>query len=305
MCCGAGPRAATAEEDEVRTTSGSRVELQGRHRRHGRGWRGTALVLGAALAAVIAAPAAAIVGGQEDTANAYPNVGAVQFQFDGQWFTGCTGTLVASDVVLTAAHCTGDVVFGNLQPSDLRVTFDAAPGETPTAYIVDAVMPHPDFWASAPSPARGINAKNYLGPGAEDIAILRLVESVAGIAPAPIAGLGYLDGLDLRTETFTAVGYGIIGFTQGSLVSPGAFGIDGFGSRNFADVQILNLHDAYPNRYVKISAANCPGDSGGPLLHGSTVVGITVWTNSLRCEGPGLDYRVDSSIAQAFLAANL
>jgi hypothetical protein len=253
----------------------------------------------------VAAPAAAIVGGQEDTANAYPNVGAVQYQFDGQWFTGCSGTLVASDVVLTAAHCTGDVVFGNLQPSDLRVTFEAAPGDTPTAYIVDAVVPHPDFWTSSVSPARGINAKNYLGPGAEDIALLRLVESVAGITPAPIAGLGYLDTLDLRTETFTAVGYGLTGLTQGSLVSPGAFGFDDYGTRNFTNVQILNLHDAYPDRYVKVSAANCPGDSGGPLFHGATVVGIIVWTNSLRCEGPGLDYRVDSTIAQAFLAANL
>jgi hypothetical protein len=289
----------------VRKTSGSRVEFERPRRRHRRLWRGTSIVLGAALAVVIAAPAAAIVGGQEDTANAHPNVGAIQSQFNGQWFTGCTGTLVASDVVLTAAHCTAAVVFGDLQPSDLRVTFEAAPGETPTAYIVDAVVPHPAFWASAPSPARGINAKNYLGPGAEDIAILRLVESVAGITPAPIAGPGYLDGLDLRAETFTAVGYGITGFTQGSLVSPGAFGIDGDGTRSFVSVQILNLRDAYPDRYVKISAANCPGDSGGPLLHGDTVVGITVWTNSLRCEGPGLDYRVDSSIAQAFLAANL
>jgi hypothetical protein len=264
-----------------------------------------AVLLSTVLLLVAIPPTSAIVDGQPDTGSAYPNVGQIQAQFDGHWFGFCTATLIATNVVLTAAHCTFDVVFGFLQPSDLRVTFEATPGDTPTAYTVAAVTPHPDFWVSSPSPSSGINAKNYLGPGAEDIALLWLAEPVQGIAPAPVATAGYLDDLDLRNETFTTVGYGITGFTQGSLVSPVGSHWESMGTRNFSEVSILNLHDAYPDRYVKVSKANCPGDSGGPLFHGATVVAIIIWTNSLRCEAPGLDYRVDSSIAQEFLADSL
>ena len=54
---------------------------------------------------VCVAPAGAVVGGQEDTSNAYANVGNWQLRIGGEWFGFCTGTLVAEDVVLTAAHC--------------------------------------------------------------------------------------------------------------------------------------------------------------------------------------------------------
>ena len=49
----------------------------------------------------------------------------------------------------------------------------------------------------------------------------------------------------------------------------------------------------------------CFGDSGGPLFHGRTIVALNTWTFSYRCDGPNLEYRVDSARAQAFLAANL
>jgi hypothetical protein len=125
---------------------------------------------------------------------------------------------------------------------------------------------------------------------------------VAGVAPAPVGGLRYIDGLDLRSETFVAVGYGLNGFITGSMASPTG-SVAYFGSRSFAEVTALG-DDDYPDRYLKITTANCPGDSGGPLLHRGVVVAIESWTYSLRCTGPGLDYRVDSSIAQDFLRAN-
>jgi secreted trypsin-like serine protease len=61
-------------------------------------------------------------------------------------------------------------------------------------------------------------------------------------------------------------------------------------------------------RHVERPAASkgvCFGDSGGPLFHDGTIVALNTWTFSWRCEGPNLEYRVDSEIAQEFLEENL
>ena len=75
-------------------------------------------------------PTGAVVGGVEDTSNIYANVGNWQLQLDDEWFGLCTGTLVAENVVLTAAHCVDFFgVQGGLPVEDLRITFD--PTRTP------------------------------------------------------------------------------------------------------------------------------------------------------------------------------
>ena len=41
------------------------------------------------------------------------------------------------------------------------------------------------------------------------------------------------------------------------------------------------------------------------MFHGDTVVALNTWTFSARCAGPNLEYRVDSTAAQTFLATYL
>jgi hypothetical protein len=268
--------------------------------------RRSAATLAAAVAVsvlLVAGPAGAVIGGTDDTANRYANVGVLQLNVDGDWSDFCSGTLVRSDVVLTAAHCTDFLIeegpdgFG---PDDLRISFDPE-GDAPY-YTVDRIVVHPD-WLTAP-PGRGNSKMLYLAPPHEDIALVFLDDPVAGVTPAPIADADYLAGLDLTNETFTVVGYGVDAFITGSLLAnhPVVL-VDGI--RSYRDVSVITEHDLFPDRFLKITQSVCFGDSGGPLFHEGTVVGIAAWTFSMRCSGPNLEYRVDSTAAQTFLEANL
>jgi hypothetical protein len=248
---------------------------------------------------LLAAPAGAVIDGTSDTSNQYANVGVLQLKVGTDWFDFCSGTLVRTDVVLTAAHCTDFLVeegpdgFG---PDDLRISFDPE-GDAPY-YTVDKIVVHPD-WFTAPA-CIGNSKHRCLAPPAEDIALVFLDASVAGVTPAPIADAGYLDELDLKSETFTVVGYGTDAFITGSVASPKAITVFD-GVRSYREVTAIAAQDAFPDRFLKITAGVCFGDSGGPLFHDGTVVAINTWTFSYRCDGPNLAYRVDSPTAQAFL----
>jgi Trypsin len=260
-----------------------------------------AVAAAACVVLLVAAPAGAIVDGTSDLSNEFENVGVLQLKVGNDWFDFCSGTLVAPDVVLTAAHCTDFLVevgpdgFG---PAHLRITFDPTPDATSTYYLVDHIVVHPDWFTAGP--CFGNSKGACLSPGHEDIALVFLQVDVAGVDPAPIAGLGYLDTLDLKTETFIVAGYGTDAYITGSAAAPKPIVVfDGI--RSYREVTAIPAKDAFPDRFLKITAGVCFGDSGGPLFHDGTVVAINTWTFSWRCAGPNLEYRVDSEIAQEFL----
>lgn len=244
-----------------------------------------------------------VVGGTSDAANRYANVGVLQLNVGGDWFDFCSGTLVRLNVVLTAAHCTdflveeGEDGFG---PADLRISFDPE-GDAPYS-TVDHIVVHPDWFTRQPCP--GNSKQLCLAPPAEDMGLVFLDAPVGGLTPAPIAGPTYLAGLSLTRETFTVVGYGVDAFITGSLFAnhPIVF-VDGI--RSYRDVSVITTQDLFPDRFLKVTQSTCFGDSGGPLFHGATLVGINTWTFSVRCSGPSFAYRVDSPAALSFLGANL
>ncbi len=252
----------------------------------------------AGLVLLFAAPAGAVIGGTSDTANTYANVGVLQLKVGTDWFDFCSGTLVRPDVVLTAAHCTDflvDVGPDGFGPADLRISFDPE-GDGPYS-TVDHIVVNPKWFTAGP--CIGNSKSLCLKSPAEDIALVFLTAPV-GVTPAPIAGPGYLDGLDLKSATFTVVGYGTDAFITGSGASPKAITVfDGI--RSYRNVSAIPAQDAFPDRFVKITQGVCFGDSGGPLFHNGTLVALNTWTFSYRCSGPNLEYRVDSVPAQTFL----
>jgi len=70
-----------------------------------------------------------------------------------------SGTLVAENVVLTAAHCTDF-----LGPGDLRVSFDPDPDEGSTYYDAAQIVVHPN-WFTAPSTRSPVAGRVEIFPG--------------------------------------------------------------------------------------------------------------------------------------------
>jgi hypothetical protein len=148
--------------------------------------------------------------------------------------------------------------------------------------VADHIIVHPAWFTAGP--CFGNSKHACLEPGHEDIALVFLKSTVAGVTPAPIAGAGYLDSLNLKTATFTVVGYGTDAFITGSGASPKAITIfDGI--RSYRIVSALPATDAFPDRFLKITKGVCFGDSGGPLFHNGTVVAINTGRSATAATG--------------------
>jgi Trypsin len=232
-------------------------------------------------------PGWAIVYGQPDSSNEFPNVGSMLVELEGEPAQWCTGTYVGETsgglgIFLTAAHCiVGIEDFGAQVPDDVFVSFSQDLG--PGALLIDvvAVDNHPDFGRSGSNPF--------------DIGVLLFdgADTPAGVTAAAIASVGYLDelGNGIRRDRFTTVGYGTIRTSK----KKGPAGILANTERRFARQSFRSIQRAWLKLAMNQSTGNggtCYGDSGGPHIHDGIVVSVTI-TGDTVCKSLDNTYRLD------------
>lgn len=245
------------------------------------------VVVGACSVEPTAVQRAAIIGPAHPAGpDELPATGALLSDSLGFPSLMCTGTLIAPDVVLTAAHCTDSVATSGGLPSFTFAHYAHIP---PTAQILAATraVAHPDWHGNVP-------------PGqldqANDIGLLFLAQPVTDIAPALLVRDG--DAADVTTGlAVTLVGYGY---------NDGAFqeaGVPGYEAKMVGSSHVAAVGDHELEIYQPGEAGACNGDSGGPAYAelGDAAQRVTGLVSrgiaSMDCTQGGIFTRVDPYLA--------
>lgn len=219
----------------------------------------------------------------------HPGVGAIVVQnSDGTLRPRCSGTLIAPQVFLTAAHC------GGITP--VLVSFDEllnpAAGVYAGTFVADP--------AYMPGDSRSDN---------HDIAVI-LLDGAPGLPVAALPTLGQFDGLigNNRGQQFTAVGYG----RSEPTIVPGQGVVNARTNARLYAVSSINTVTPFylhlSQNPVREDAGTCFGDSGGPNFVGAgsgeinVLAGITV-TGDAICRATNDVYRLDIPSVRAFLSS--
>ena len=261
------------------------------------------LVFGSLL--LLSPKASAITYGFVDSSNTFRNTGAfiVKSPTTGQIFPICSGTMITSNVFLTASHCTsfytqdlapeGFVAYVSL---DQSIPFGALTSNKTTLLSVAHVVTNPNY--------------NQSQSDSGDIGALILDRGVRGVTTARLPACGLLDQLvaqnGMKTAVFTNAGYGVqnrvvgggVPFFQDVNPIPRMFSFSSFNSLNGGYLR-LSQNSSTGN------GGTCFGDSGGPnflTVNGQQlIVAITITGDSV-CRSTNVDYRLDTISAQGFLA---
>ena len=247
--------------------------------------------LAALTAPAVAGPTATapVIGGTRTADGAFPGVGALLYSFGGQTMAGCTGTLIAPTVVLTAAHCLDPEVTGGLAPSGFTFDHDTVSHSPTPVYPVASAMKHAQF---------DINSlPGGLGQ-VYDIGLVFLSTPVTDVAPVRMPTAEQATALAVDTELR------IVGYGQTSDADPNSTGVMFDAATGIRELNSFEMRVSSGTP----DPQNCHGDSGGPALADFDgelrVVGVVSRSyQSGQCDNGGVDTRVDAYLP--WIAANV
>jgi hypothetical protein len=216
--------------------------------------------------ALIATPAAAMVGGGGAPTDA---IARAIVTIIGSRGTFCTGSLIAQDLVLTAAHCV-------LPGADYKIII---PGETPPRLLdVKRTASHPQF-----------NVAGILAHRASaDVALLQLADPLPQAkAPAPLGMPTIPINVGAR---LTVAGIGVT--RRGDGKSGGSIRAADLAVTGKPGTLQIRLADPLANN-TRNGLGACTGDSGAPAFEmqagRAVIVGVVSWStgpnNSDGCGG--------------------
>ena len=229
-----------------------------------------------------ASPAMAIVGGNDAEPGEYPAVAKITFGL-----FGCTGTLIAPDVVLSAGHCS----------SLTGATGVASPAAYPPQAITVRIGGHRSTEGER-VPVQSVTiSPDYLLTQGHDISILKLTRASAN-PPVRVAGAAERDLWSAGTVE-SIVGWGVTreGGSAPAVLQEAEVPVttDAYCAGAYGDFDPATMVCAgYPQGGVD----TCQGDSGGPMFARNAigelrVVGATSFGDGCARPGkPGVYARV-------------
>jgi Trypsin len=258
-----------------------------------------AAVVGVLGVLATAAAVHAITFGENDNGR-HPFVGSLVFEFQGNNFQGCSGTLVTSTVFVTAGHCLVGLEDFGVTP---RVTFDEVIDADADGLVDPGVTLHSG--TGHVHPDWGFQGTGGSASDPHDVAVFVLDAPVVMPAYGLLPTAGLLDSVNRKTTRFTTVGYGTVRAdkTKGpALLELGT-------RRKLATQEMQSLTNAWVQFSMNPSTGSggtCFGDSGGPHFLGAgaaetrIVLAVTV-TGDRYCRATDKTYRLDTPQARSFL----
>ena len=232
-------------------------------------WLVMSIMTSLLLVQAVGASNGRIVGGEEATPGEFPWMVSIQNR---SGFHFCGGSLIASDWVLTASHCTENASASQIQVVIGRHDLTSNEGQTIT---VSEIVMHPNY---------NSNSLN------NDVALLRLSTAVSGVTPIGLVSDEMT--VDDPDQATTISGWGTL--------SSGGPSPDKLQKVEVPIVSNATCSSSYPGQITAqmICAGlaeggkdSCQGDSGGPMMvrdaagTGWLQAGIVSWGNGCAWAG--------------------